>query len=86
MMQFAFFFNFKMTVKAVLKRRPKMFLASAGISIEPKGTATRTAPHFCSIQEAMGSVGLLGEAQGALCNSRLTSVSYGVGVGGKGVG
>lgn len=36
MTEFACFY-FKMTLKAILKRRPKMFLASARISIEPKG-------------------------------------------------
>lgn len=45
-----------MTVKAVLKRRPKVALAYAGINIEPKGPAIRTVPISLSVQEAMGSL------------------------------
>lgn len=44
-----------MTVKAVLKRRPKVALAYAGINIEPKGPAIRTVPISLSAQ-AMGNL------------------------------
>lgn len=62
-----------MTVKAVPKRRQKMFLASVGLSREPRGAATRTVP--ISVFSG-GGPGVacepetLWEAQGALCDCR----------------
>ena len=56
-----------------------MFLASAGISIERKGAATKTAPMSLLYLGARGCLwacrsAALWEAQGTLCDSRATPV------------
>lgn len=44
----------KVIMRPLSKRRQKIFLTSARLSIEPKGAATRTAPFLCLVEEAMG--------------------------------
>lgn len=60
-----------MTAKVVLKRRPEMFSASAGISIEPKEAAARKSP--ISLFSSGGlwvacMSAALQETQGTLCD------------------
>lgn len=72
MAQFAcFIYFFKMTVKAVLKRRPNVFLVSAEICRAPAGNYREA---FISVFNSAGHRGCLcfsgtvGAAQGLLCD------------------